>query len=523
MEPIKHTIANTSSVTPVTNKENQLNINASPSNCLLKQQENIRNHFQNAIINKNSPLFIPNISYDEFPEEIVYDTLQMQFKAVQEYISDKKELLVAIAGNKNQCSDAIISQLRVSHKTDISKFEKDSVDIVLAPHSLYNQMSSIFQATEKLLKNDGSFTIDEHPLFPYFASLKEDGHFVATFKSGPDISSFTDILLKKHNFSEEVSFSKGEFDISLFNNAETFLRCMDIFKDSFESAVGKTIQIDLSYSMSHQPLESFCRRYINQYPELRELSQEESKKFIKLLSVFNIENDIVDMNITLKMSVKPLSIDNRSFLPINQHHEDIHKGSNELTEGQQGKRQLQNLNGSDTAMRYIKDADGRAQIDALQPVLGRKHLKIVDIAGGRGETNGVMNALREAGSNIQLLNIEPDVLFKDPYIKAHQSLGIDDVSVLPLKMQQLTVNDVTGHFGEDVDVVFASHAFYFIIEDMFKASLNPDMPLDEHPMTKYFAMLKKNGFLSVTMQCGAGARLFRNAILVNHGLNSISK
>jgi len=506
------------------NKKDELINDSSFSTLFSSQLENIQNTFHSAVVSKNSPLGLQTPFEDEFSEEIIDDTLKVQLEAIKEWVANKDLLNLVIAGNKNQCSDAIFSHLSKNHHVGISNLEKDSVDIVLAPHSLCSQMDSVFQATEKLLKNDGSFSVYEHPFYPYFSSLKEDGLFVTTLKSGPDISSFTNILLGKHPFCDETSYSNSKFDVNLFNNAETFLRCLDIFKESFEVAVGKTIHVDISFSMSHQPLDAFCRRYINQYPELAELNLQESQKFIRLLSAFTVEEDIVDMNITLKMSVKPFLKEKHSFTPINQTHMDVQKGSNEISQGQQDlKLQIQNLNGSDVAMRYIKDADGQAQFDALQPVLGRKNLKIVDIGGGRGETNAVMNALHKAGSTIQLLNIEPEASFKDPYIQAHQSLGIDDVSVLPLKVQQLSEHDVADHFSDKVDVVFASHAFYFIIGDMFKASLNPNMPLDHHPMWKFFAMLKNDGVLLVTMQDGAGARLIRNAISGNHGLNPPSQ
>src|SRR5207253_8876489 len=46
------------------------------------------------------------------------------------------------------------------------------------------------------------------------------------------------------------------------------------------------------------------------------------------------------------------------------------------------------------------------------------------------------------------------------------------------------------------------------------------MPLDQHPLWKYFQILKEDGVFIITLQTGAGARLMRNALLGNHGLEA---
>lgn len=91
--------------------------------------------------------------------------------------------------------------------------------------------------------------------------------------------------------------------------------------------------------------------------------------------------------------------------------------------------------------------------------------------------------------------------------------------VLQKKAQDLAASDITSHFsGEKVDLVFASHFLYCLLGDMHKASLDPSIPLREHPLWKYFDMLRDDGVFVVTLQSGAGARLFRNALLGDHGL-----
>lgn len=76
-------------------------------------------------------------------------------------------------------------------------------------------------------------------------------------------------------------------------------------------------------------------------------------------------------------------------------------------------------------------------------------------------------------------------------------------------------------FCEKVDTLFASHSLYFILGDLHKASeqySHSSVPLSHHPLWKYFNSLQDQGVFVVTLQTGAGARLFRNALLVNHGL-----
>jgi hypothetical protein len=503
----------------INEKKNQEDVNQTFKRNFYFQQQNIRNNIQIAIKNSDQTWTDQSVVHE--------DIIRTQLEGLKDSITNKTQLTVVIAGIKNEYVNAICDQLSGRHviKSDIiEQASKASVDVILAPHTLYGEMQHIFNSSEALLKQNYPLQIEDHPLFKYFSVLKENGVFIATLTSGPDITSFTDLLLNKHELDTEKANRCESLNLKIFNNVETFLRCLDIFKTKFEEKTGNTIEVDLSYSMTHQPLDVFCVDYIRRYPEIAIMDALEREKYIRLLSVFNVDDSIVDLNVTLKMTVKEGKESVRSFMPINQKHEAVQTGSNDISLGQLDlKHQIQNLNGSDESMRYIKDADGRAQLRAFHSILGRKDIKIVDIGGGRGETNAVPNALKEAGSEIHLLNIEPDATFADPYIRAYSSLGIHDVHVKQLYAQKLSSTDVTDHFnGEKVDAVYASHCFYFILGDMFKASLDKTMSLENHPLCKYIDMMREDGVLVVTMQSGAGSRLFRNALLGNHGLNPSS-
>lgn len=231
------------------------------------------------------------------------------------------------------------------------------------------------------------------------------------------------------------------------------------------------------------------------------------------------DDEITDLNITLKMSVGEKNEPRQSFMPINQTHIPVQSGSNEISLGQLNRaHQIQNLNGSELSMPFIKDVDGHAQFKAFTPIMGKPRINLVDIGGGRGETNAVPNAINKEGVGICLLNIEPHEPFAEPYIQAYK--GIAEAAVLQLTAQQLSVQDIMKHFGgEKADAVFASHCFYFILGDMLKASLDSTLPLSQHPLWKYFEMMNDDGVLVATMQSGSGARVFRNALLGDHGLN----
>jgi hypothetical protein len=174
-------------------------------------------------------------------------------------------------------------------------------------------------------------------------------------------------------------------------------------------------------------------------------------------------------------------------------------------------------------MIHIKDADGAAQFEALGSILDRSDINFVDIGGGRGETNALMKAIRERGGRVHVLNIEPHKPFTQLYLDAQKAAGVNDVQVWEQSAQQVSAEAISHYFGnKKVDVVYASHSFYFLLGDMFKASLknsnNTSAQLRHHPLWKFFDILKNNGVFIITLQSGAGARLFRNALLGNDGL-----
>lgn len=455
-----------------------------------------------------------------------------------ETVADKEKLIQEanqISNRNLHCQLNYIRQVLLKVKSDES-FTKQknleqisldqalnaSVDIIVAQRTFLQEMQKLFNDTEALLDKDNPLPIEKHSWFKYFSLLKNDGIITSSLVPGPDMVSFLNILLKKDGLETHKANQIDHVDINIFNNFETLFRCLDIFKTHFEEKTGNTIDIELSYTIIRFPLELYCYGPLLMHsPEILNLDELELEKIVRLLAVFNIGDDIVTPQMHLKMSVKPKTEKYRSFMPFNQQHANIQKGTNEISIGQKDlNHQIQNLDGSAESMKYIKDADGKAQMKAFASVLGRKELKIADIGGGRGETIAVIDALREAGSNIRLLNIEPVKGFAEPYTMAYQSIGINDVHVLPKYVADLSAKLVVDHFkGEKVDVVYASHSFYFEMEAMYKASLDSTMPLENHPMWKYFDMMSDDGVMVVTMQSGAGSRLFRNALLGEHGLN----
>lgn len=449
------------------------------------------------------------------------------YKIIKHMMSNQDQILVTHIGNENQSIINIYKYL--ANNSQVKLIDKDqalngSIDILLAPYTLHSQMDALFNASQDLLRKQDSVPVKTHPLFNYFEKLSENGIFIATLCSGPTIQDFTNLILGKHNLKLSPTDAFDYPSLKIFNNVETFFRCLDIFKKYYEQATGNTIACDLSYFFAPIPLDIFCKKYVAEYPELMTISPTEQEKFIRLLSVFNIDNDILDLSITLKMFIqKKKSSAPRSFKPIDVKIETNKENiSNEISLGQQNLyKQIQNLSGSELSMPYIKDADGFAQLASLQSVLGREKLNFVELGGGRGETNAVLKAVKDAGSNIHLLNIEPHEPFAKPYMDAHHIVGIPNVQVMQKTAQSVTVSDVINHYsGKKIDVLFASHAFYFLLGDLHKASQNLSMPLNQHPLWKYFRMLRDDGVLVITLQSGAGARLFRNALLGNHGLNA---
>ncbi len=459
----------------------------------------------------------------------------LQPNPLDDILPKKGTMTVVCVGLENQGLGDWNAQGAVEKKvtlTPLNEARAGTVDLLVAYHSLYDEMESIFKASEALLNKKQP--IEKHPLFNYFSFLSKNGIFEVTLKSGPDIQDFTNVMLGKHNLELSLVNRTELPSLKIFNTAETFFRCLDIFKSHYEEKTGKSIMVDVSYRLHHTSLEAFCSQYIQQYPELATMKPEELEKFLRLICVFNIGNDIIDLDITCTISVQDTSVqEKRSFMPIgldfSLRKATLENESNEISLGQQNlDKQIQNLEGSEVSMNYIKDADGAAQFKALSSVIGRKKITCVDFGGGRGETNAVMNALRESGSPVRLLNIEPHKPFEQPYIQAHTVLGIEDVQVWQKTAQEVAASDIIKHFNnKKVDVAFASHSFYFLLPALHKASQesaygDSTMPLEQHPLWKYIDILDDKGVLVLTMQSGAGARLFRNALLGNHGLNKPS-
>lgn len=450
-------------------------------------------------------------------------------QAVKHKTANQEQVLIAHVGDTNATISDLYKQLQNEKQVkiiDIQQAAKGSVDVLLAPHTLYSQMEALFNNAQTLLKNNEPEAIKKSLLFKGFESLDERGVFIVTLLSGPNIQDFTNLLLGTHNLQLGAQDPFGNPSLKIFNNVETFMRCLDIFKTKYEAITGKVIKCNLSFTMPSIPLATFCKEYVQQFPQIISLDPIQREKFIRLISVFTVEASVKCLAITIQMSVEKLNsalLPQQSFKPIDVKIEtSTNNESNEISLGQQNLyKQIQNLNGSELSMPYIKDADGHAQLKALRPVLKRKIINFVEIGGGRGETNAVLKAVKDSGSTIRLLNVEPHEPFAKPYILAHQIIGIPDVQVMPKTAQQVTASDIINYFGgKKVDVVFASHAFYFILGDLHKALHNPGLPLNQHPLWKYLEMLRDDGVLLITLQSGAGARLFRNALLGNHGLNT---
>lgn len=499
-------------------KKSNLALNKS----LSVQLEKIRNLLQNAI-NKaqwNEKSNAESIDWWVNEPAIQKAAIDTEMEALRAVVGSKNAFNLSFAGPKNGCSDSLYNELSKTKEVCLlneDQITKGSVDVYLAPHTLYHEMETLFHSSEQLLNKDNPLPVEKHPLFKYFDALKEDGAFIATLFSGPNVCNFTDLLLGKHGLKTDNG-NQAPVNIKIFNNIETFFRCLDIFKTSYEKKTGKTIDIELSYSMAHLPLETFCDSYLKQFPELAKVNLETREKIAHLLAALSEGNDLTDLNITLKMTVQEKK-EKRSFKPVFQEHAQIQKGSNEITS--ENDRQLQNLNGSELSMPHIKDADGTAQLKAFESILDQKHLNIVDLGGGRGETNAIFQAILESGVDVNLLNIEPHKLFADDYEKAHRAVGINDVKVIPLSAQNMSSQDVINHFkGEKASGILASHSFYFILNDLLKASLDSSLPLNQHPLWKLIEAMQKNAVLVASMQTGAGGRLIRNALLGNHGLNS---
>jgi hypothetical protein len=426
-------------------------------------------------------------------------------------------------------SKALQTAIKASPVAEIQMpaVSKNLIPIFYAGKQHRESMDALFQASERLAINKDLSTLQQHPLYKHFHVLNKNDVFKTTLKSGPDIQDFTMILSGNHALDIARAHLSETISMKLFNNAETFFRCFDIFKTAYQKHTGKTIHCDLSYSLTHTPLQQFCEKYIHLNPEIKTGNTDLFNKIVNLISVFEIDNDIVNLEITPSIRILDEQVSERlpSFKPISLHlSSNENNVSNDISLGQQDlNKQIQNLSGSELAMPYIKDADGYEQFKILSSFQAKKNINLVEIGGGRGETNAVPNALQEIGLKINLLNAEPYEPFANTYINAHKAIGIDNVQVIQKTAQQLSVEDITNHFKEKAHAVFASHSFYFILNDLHTATqayVNDKLkPLEDHPLTKYFDMLQENGVLVVTLQSGAGARLMRNALLNNHGLD----
>lgn len=515
-----------------------------------KQLENIRTHMQQALdqslkthaacdqLNAVRPS-----SFWSSQPEICQATVDMQSKLLMEIAAGKEHLKLLHAGPVPPCLDKICAKVEKTqlHFCRNEEVLQGSFDVILAPHTLESQMEEIFICTESLLNEECPQSLESHPLYRYFTMLAPEGVFIATFKSGPNIEDFANLMLRsaspKPAEARDGNETKLQVLNSAFNSVETFLRIIEVFKDAFEKEKGQTLECHLSYSLPHIPLEQFCERFVSHFPEIAEMEMNEREKFNRLISVFNVGKDIVDLNITLQISKKNHNQTKSSFKPIPfpetcQQANFIEKqsGSNEISLGQRDlSKQTQNLNCSEEAMIYIKDSDGNAQMQALTDASTKcKNFNFVELGGGRGETNAVLKAFAEADNKINLLNIEPYAPFVERYIKAHHAVGLKNVHVLEQKAQSTSVADVRAHFrGEKVDILFASHFFYFMLDDMHKALLeyeqgDPFTPLNRHPLWKFFDMLNPGSALIATIQTGIGARTLREIILGNHHLNESS-
>ncbi|MCE5316652.1 MAG: hypothetical protein LLG04_04735 [Parachlamydia sp.] len=431
----------------------------------------------------------------------------------------QKASSVAFAGPMNPCLQECLASLSVEA---VPVKNSGPCDLIVASHSLDGEMESILKASEELLLNPSLEVLQRHPIYQMISRLRPDGSLLVTHNSGPNIQDFTHIMLQKH----DLDFDASTPDLKIFSNVETFLRCFDIFKRHYEQLCGQSLACDVSYSMPKIPLQTFCEGYSAALPEIAKLPENQRERYVKLISAFIVDDHVIDCNLTLKISPKsPQDVAKRSFKPVGdfnsyrlQHKQ---SGSNEISFGQLDKtKQIQNLNGSELAIPFIKEADGEAQDQAIQRLFKRQKVNMLDIGGSYGETNAVPQALAERGIKINLLNIDPEERTFESYAQAHQRIGVQQVHSLPKRSQDLDAKEVMAHFGgEKVDLIFSSHALYFEIADMMQASLDPSRPLSEHPLYKYFQMLADDGVFVVTMQTGAGSRVFRNALLGDHGLD----
>lgn len=440
--------------------------------------------------------------------------------SVQETLKNGKGARsVAFAGPLNPCLQESIASLGVE-AVPLANAEPLSCDLILATHSLDGELAAILKASEELLLNPSLEVLQRHPLYQMIGRLQPKGSLLVTLNSGPNIQDFTNIMLQKH----DLDFQAQTPNLKIFSNVETFLRCYDIFKRHYEQLCGKSLSCDVSYSLPKIPLKTFCEGYVGAFPEIIKLPESERERFVKLLTAFTVNDHVVDCHLTLKISPTTIGA-KRSFKPVGdfisyrlQHKQ---TGSNESSFGQLDlTKQIQNLNGSEISIPYMKETDGEAQYQAIQRLFQREKVNMLDIGGSYGETNALPQALAERGVKVNLLNIDPEKRTFESYAKAHKRVGIQQVTSLPKRSQELNANEVIAHFGgEKVDLLLSSHALYFEIADLMQASLDPSRPLCEHPLYKYFQMLGDQGVFVVTMQTGAGSRVFRNALLGEHGLD----
>jgi hypothetical protein len=433
-----------------------------------------------------------------------------------------------------QAMEQQLASLRSHLEAAISQVEEEK-----APRQPYSlsvsnlhgiNFKKLFVASEELLDSTKPLSIEKHPLYPLVHNLKGEQSITFTLPSGPGILELTDILLDKTGLDLTSYDFKQTPNLKIFENAETFIRCLNIFQRTYEEQTGKHLAINLSYALRHTPLATYLAAYISQYPEILLMDETQKESIARLLSVFNIGNDIVDLNLSLAISPSEEVSEYRSFKPFGLEFGSMQTtAGNEISLGQQNlAKQIQNLNGSELSMAYIKDVDGKEQFESLRSQGPYGTMNLLEIGGGRGETHAVPAALHEAGLEIRLLNAEPHGPFAWHYIKAHQAIGVPDVTVIEKKAQELGTLDVLEHYeGQFADAIMASHSFYFILGDMHKATqelVYGDMnSITQHPLWKYFEMLNPDGGkLVVTLQTGAGARLFRNALLGNHGLSPIA-
>ncbi len=459
-------------------------------------------------------------------------TDRLLFEAVDAFKKNRPQgsITAACIGKKNEnfqtlCQNGTLQELDSTH------LAPKSADILLAPHSLYEDISAIFTASENLLTHSES--LPNHPFFTCFEALKEDGEFIATLFSGPTIQQCTDLLLGSHGLDLKSGLTEGCPSLKIFNSFELFIRCLDIFKTQYARQTGKHISYSLSDRLIRTPLKEYCESYLQRNPAILELSPSQREQFIRLLSVFVIDGNVADYEITIRMSLSTSVKERRSFKPIGLEPESmIQKKTpsqgNDISVGQQDlTKQIQNLNGSELSMPYIKDADGEVQLAAFGNLLAQKELTILDVGGGRGETNALIDAVQQQGVTVHLVNLEPYGPFVQPYIDAHKKVGVKDVQVVQKNMQDASISEIRQCFGsKSLDVILASHSFYFLLGELHTASCQSLDTLEKlmgHPLWKYFDLVRNGGKIIVTMQSGSGARVYRNMLLGNHGLSEANE